>query len=107
MLAHKLHSGRSHVRALYTIARPPLHYSPERSFSPSFSTIQALGLTYEGARALLAWSPVRWVSEGLLLAELRSLPPGWNSRREFLMWQCKLRWMRAGAYLPRLLSRYC
>ena len=61
------------------------------SFSPSFDTISALGLSFDGARALLAWSPVRWVSEGLMLAELQALPPGWMPRRQFLMWQCEWR----------------
>jgi hypothetical protein len=54
------------------------------SYSPMFSTIEALGFTPDGARALLAWSPMRWTSEGLLLAEVDGLPPGWAAQRAFL-----------------------
>lgn len=54
------------------------------SYSPTFATLETLGFSPDGARALLAWAPMRWVSEGLLLAEVQGLPPGWAAQRAFL-----------------------
>ena len=57
------------------------------SYSPQFETLEALGFSKEGARYLLAWSPVRWASEGMLLAEVEGLPPGMAAKRDFLIKQ--------------------
>lgn len=57
------------------------------SFSPTFETLRALGLTDAIAHATLAWSPIRWASEGMLLSEIEGLPVGWVPRKQFLLKQ--------------------
>lgn len=57
------------------------------SFSPTFPTLRALGLSPGAATAMLAWSPIRWAAEGLLLSEIQGLPGGWAARRAVLLAQ--------------------
>ena len=57
------------------------------AFSPTFETLEKLGLSPGAAEATLSWSPVRWAAEGLLVADLVGLPDGWAAQRSWMLSQ--------------------